>query len=161
MLKDKKLIKIIIISILAIIMVTVVFQNVAPIKLNFLFWTFTISRFLVVSLLLIIGFIFGWLLRGQFLLRKKEERFNAEGAEKNWRLWLKTKKKKQEAGFKANIEQGITNDEWRITNVDLRKKGKEQTMGDKGGKKDKAKSKKQITKKHEQKIKKSQDKQKK
>ncbi len=34
-------------------------------------------------------------------------------------------------------------------------------MGDKGGKKDKAKSKKQINKKHEQKIKKSQDKQKK
>jgi hypothetical protein len=39
--------------------------------------------------------------------------------------------------------------------------GKEQEMGDKGGKKDKAKSKKQITKKHEQKIKKTQDKQKK
>ena len=73
MLKDKKLIKIIIILILAIIMVTVVLQNVAPIKLNFLFWTFTISRFLVVSLLLTIGFIFGWLLRGQILLRKKEE----------------------------------------------------------------------------------------
>ncbi len=33
-------------------------------------------------------------------------------------------------------------------------------MGDKGGKKDKAKSKNQITKKHEQKIKKSQDKKK-
>ncbi len=109
MLKDKKLIKIIIISILAIIMVTVVLQNVAPIKLNFLFWTFTISRFLVVSLLLIIGFIFGWLLRGQFLLRKKEERFNAEGAEKNWRLWLKTKKKK--ARFTAETLPGLENAE--------------------------------------------------
>jgi hypothetical protein len=38
--------------------------------------------------------------------------------------------------------------------------GKEQTMGDKGGKKDKEKSKKQITKKHEQQVKKAQDKEK-
>ncbi len=72
MIKDKKLIKIIIISVLAVITVIVVIQNVAPIKLNFLFWTFSISRFLVLSLLLTIGFIFGWLLRGQFLLRKRK-----------------------------------------------------------------------------------------
>jgi hypothetical protein len=37
--------------------------------------------------------------------------------------------------------------------------GKEQAMGDKGGKKNKDKSKKQMTKKHEQEVKKTQDKQ--
>ncbi|GJQ59632.1 MAG: hypothetical protein SCALA701_24330 [Candidatus Scalindua sp.] len=37
--------------------------------------------------------------------------------------------------------------------------GKEQTMGGKGGKKDREKSKRQITKKHEQQVKKAQDKQ--
>jgi hypothetical protein len=39
------------------------------------------------------------------------------------------------------------------------KQGKEQSMGDKGGKKDKEKGKKQINKKHEKQVKKAQDKQ--
>jgi uncharacterized integral membrane protein len=72
MIKDKKLIKIIIISVLALIMVIVVIQNVTPIKIHFLFWTFTMSRYLVLFLLFIIGFITGWLLRSQFLLRKRK-----------------------------------------------------------------------------------------
>ena len=70
MIKDKKLIKIISISVLVVIMVIVVIQNITMVKINFLFWTFSMSRFLVIFLLLIIGFIFGWLLRSQFLLRK-------------------------------------------------------------------------------------------
>ena len=37
--------------------------------------------------------------------------------------------------------------------------GKEQAMGDKGGKKNKEKSKKQSTKKHDEEVKKAQDKQ--
>jgi hypothetical protein len=40
-----------------------------------------------------------------------------------------------------------------------RQTGKEQSMGDKGGKKDKDKSKKQMTKKHDQKVKETKDKQ--
>ncbi len=70
MIKDKKLIKIIIISVLAVIMVIVVIQNITMIKINFLFWTFSMSRFLVIFLLFTIGFITGWLLRSQILLRK-------------------------------------------------------------------------------------------
>jgi len=70
MIKDKKLIKIIIISVLALIMVIVVIQNITMVKINFLFWTFSMSRFLVIFLLFAIGFIIGWLLRSQFLLRK-------------------------------------------------------------------------------------------
>ncbi len=72
MIKDKKLIKIIIISVLALIMVIVVIQNVTPVKIQFLFWTFTMSRYLVIFLLFAIGFITGWLLRSQFLLRKRK-----------------------------------------------------------------------------------------
>ena len=70
MIKDKKLIKIIIISVLAVIMVIVVIQNVTPMKIHFLFWTFTMSHYLVLFLLFTIGFITGWLLRSQLLLRK-------------------------------------------------------------------------------------------
>ncbi len=70
MIKDKKLIKIIIISVLAVIMVIVVIQNITMVKINFLFWTFSMSRFLVIFLLITIGFITGWLLRSQILLRK-------------------------------------------------------------------------------------------
>ncbi len=70
MIKDKKLIKIIIISVLALIMVIVVIQNVTPIEIHFLFWTFTMSRYLVLFLLFTIGFITGWLLRSQLLFRK-------------------------------------------------------------------------------------------
>jgi hypothetical protein len=47
----------------------------------------------------------------------------------------------------------------RIHGMTERQTGKEQTMGDKGGKKDKDKSKKQMTKKHDQKVKQSKDKQ--
>ncbi len=72
MIKDKKLIKIIIISVLALIMVIVVIQNVTPVKIQFLFWTFTSSRYLVIFLLFTIGFITGWLLRSQSLLRKRK-----------------------------------------------------------------------------------------
>ncbi len=70
MIKDKKLIKIIIISVLAVIMVIVVIQNITMVKINFLFWTFSMSRFLVIFLLFTIGFITGWLLRSQLLHRK-------------------------------------------------------------------------------------------
>ncbi len=70
MIKDKKLIKIIIISVLTVIMVIVVIQNITMVKINFLFWTFSMSRFLVIFLLITIGFITGWLLRSQILLRK-------------------------------------------------------------------------------------------
>ena len=70
MIKDKKLIKIIIISVLVVIMVIVVIQNITMVKINFLFWTFSMSRFLVIFLLFTIGFIAGWLLRSQLLLRK-------------------------------------------------------------------------------------------
>ena len=44
-------------------------------------------------------------------------------------------------------------------NVEKMTIGKEQAMGDKGGKKDKEKGKKQVNKKHEQKVKKMKDKQ--
>lgn len=41
-----------------------VIQNVAVVEIQFLFWSFRISRSLLVLLLLAIGAIIGWFLRG-------------------------------------------------------------------------------------------------
>ena len=68
--KNSRLIKIITISVLSILLVIVLIQNSSTVKFHFLFWTFTISRYLFLLLLFTIGFIIGWLLRSHFLHRK-------------------------------------------------------------------------------------------
>lgn len=68
--KNKKLIKIITISVLAILMIIVIIQNSSRVEFHFLFWAFTVSRYLVLFLVLLIGFIIGWLLRSHFSHRK-------------------------------------------------------------------------------------------
>ena len=66
----KRNIKIITISILAILLIIVLIQNSSMVKFHFLFWTFTVSRYLLLFLLFTIGFIIGWLLRSHFVHRK-------------------------------------------------------------------------------------------
>ncbi len=68
--KNKNLIKIITISVLAILMIIVIIQNSSVVEFHFLFWSFTVSRYLVLFLLFTIGFIIGWLLKSHFLHRK-------------------------------------------------------------------------------------------
>ncbi len=68
--KNKNLIKIITISVLAVILIIVLIQNSSVVEFHFLFWTFTVSRYLLLFLLFTIGFIIGWLLRSHFLRRK-------------------------------------------------------------------------------------------
>jgi len=68
--KNKNLIKIITISVLAVILLIVLIQNSSAVEFRFLFWVFTVSRYLVLFLVLIIGFIIGWLLKSHFLHRK-------------------------------------------------------------------------------------------
>jgi uncharacterized integral membrane protein len=68
--KNKNLIKIITISVLAVILLIVLIQNSSAVEFRFLFWAFTVSRYLVLFLVLIIGFIIGWLLKSHFLHRK-------------------------------------------------------------------------------------------
>jgi len=55
-----RLILILIIAVLALIFVI---QNVAAVEVNFLAWTVSISRALLILFTLAIGFILGWLLR--------------------------------------------------------------------------------------------------
>ena len=52
--------------ILAVICLAVIFviQNVRVVELTFFFWTLSMSRALLIFLILSIGIILGWLLRG-------------------------------------------------------------------------------------------------
>ena len=58
--------------ILALICLAVVFiiQNVRVVELTFLFWTLSMSRALMMLLILSIGIILGWLLHGSFNKKK-------------------------------------------------------------------------------------------
>jgi uncharacterized integral membrane protein len=68
--KNKNSIKIITISVLAVILLIVLIQNSSAVEFRFLFWAFTVSRYLVLFMVLLIGFIIGWLLKSHFLHRK-------------------------------------------------------------------------------------------
>ena len=52
--------------ILAGMAVLFIFQNVMPIELTFLFWTLSMSKALLMFLILSVGIILGWLLHGSF-----------------------------------------------------------------------------------------------
>lgn len=57
---------------LALILIAAIFiiQNTAVTELRFLFWTLAMSRSLMMFLLLGIGIMVGWFLRGHFANRK-------------------------------------------------------------------------------------------
>ncbi|KJS32364.1 MAG: hypothetical protein VR64_07585 [Desulfatitalea sp. BRH_c12] len=46
-----------------------IMQNVTAVEMTFLFWTLTMSRALLMLLILLIGVILGWLLHGSRRLR--------------------------------------------------------------------------------------------
>ena len=48
---------------LAALTILFILQNIAVININFLFWTFFISRSVLIFLVLLIGMAIGWLLR--------------------------------------------------------------------------------------------------
>ncbi len=49
--------------VLAALTILFILQNIAVININFLFWTFFISRSVLIFLVLLIGMVIGWLLR--------------------------------------------------------------------------------------------------
>ena len=57
-------IKLIIGLILAAVVVLFILQNVTTMELTFLFWTLSMSRALLMFLILSIGILLGWLLHG-------------------------------------------------------------------------------------------------
>ena len=52
--------------ILAVMAAVFIIQNVTSVDLTFLFWTLSMSRALLMFLILSLGFILGWLLHGSF-----------------------------------------------------------------------------------------------
>ncbi len=62
--------KIIIFVILSILFVLFILQNIAIIEIQFLFWSLKISQSLLIFLLLLIGTVMGWFLRGYYTYRK-------------------------------------------------------------------------------------------
>jgi uncharacterized integral membrane protein len=61
------------ISSLAIICLITIFiiQNIAIVEIQIFFWTITMSRVLLILILLVLGFVAGWLLNDYFTRRKK------------------------------------------------------------------------------------------
>ena len=62
--------KIITIVVLAGLAVLFIVQNVAIVEIQFLLWSLEMSQSLLMFLLLVIGIIIGWFLRGYYRYRK-------------------------------------------------------------------------------------------
>ncbi len=62
--------KLILILILAGLAVLFIFQNIAIVEIQFLFWSIQMSRSLLVLLLLVIGVLIGWFLHRYLEYRK-------------------------------------------------------------------------------------------
>ena len=58
--------KLILAIILAGMAAVFIIQNVTSVDLTFLFWTLSMSRALLMLLILSLGFILGWLMHGNF-----------------------------------------------------------------------------------------------
>jgi uncharacterized integral membrane protein len=68
-----KLILILILAGLAVIFIT---QNVAAVEVNFLLWSLSLSRALLIFFVLIIGLVLGWFLNSYFVYRKTKDELN-------------------------------------------------------------------------------------
>jgi uncharacterized integral membrane protein len=56
---------------LAVLMTVFVLQNTTVVEIRFLFWTLSMSRALLIVLLLAIGALLGWLARSLRVMRRK------------------------------------------------------------------------------------------
>lgn len=70
-----KLILMLIIAGLAVIFIT---QNVAAVEVNFLLWSLSLSRALLIFFVLIIGLVLGWFLNSYFVYRKTKDELNRD-----------------------------------------------------------------------------------
>jgi uncharacterized integral membrane protein len=59
--------------VLALVAVLFIVQNVAAVDVNFLLWTVSMSRALLIIFTLIIGFLLGWLMHGYNTYRRQRE----------------------------------------------------------------------------------------
>lgn len=64
--------KLIVVLFLAALGVIFIFQNIEVVQIHFLFWSFAMSRSLLVILLLSLGIAIGWLLHGYLRFRQRK-----------------------------------------------------------------------------------------
>jgi len=64
--------KLTIVTVLLALFVLFVVQNIAIVEITFLFWSIAIPRSLLMVIMLLIGTITGWILHGQFEIKKKK-----------------------------------------------------------------------------------------
>ena len=57
---------------LVFLMTVFVLQNTTVVEIRFLFWTLSMSRALLIVVLLLIGVILGWMARSFGLMRRKK-----------------------------------------------------------------------------------------
>jgi len=62
---------------LAGIALTFVIQNVAAVEVNFLLWTISVSRALLIIFTLVIGFLLGWILHSYYSYRTRQRQDNS------------------------------------------------------------------------------------
>ena len=65
--------KLILILIMASLVVIFITQNVVAVDVTFLFWSISLSRALLIFLVLVIGFVLGWFLHSYLTYRKSRE----------------------------------------------------------------------------------------
>lgn len=63
------------ISILVLIGVSILFivQNVAVVDIRFLFWSFSVSRVLLLFLAVLVGMLIGWVLHSMFVHQSRSD----------------------------------------------------------------------------------------
>ncbi len=72
--------KLIVIVVLAALGVIFIFQNVAVVEIQFLFWSITMARSLLVVLLLALGAAIGWLLHGYLRFRQRKTDYDSQSS---------------------------------------------------------------------------------
>jgi uncharacterized integral membrane protein len=70
--------KIILSLILVILVVIFIIQNAAVVEIRLFFWTITLSRALVIFLVLVIGILIGWLMCGHIAHKKMKQDVSAK-----------------------------------------------------------------------------------
>jgi len=63
--------KLVLASVLVGLVVLFVVQNIAIVEINFLFWSMSFPRSLLMGIMLVIGIIVGWILHSHFEIKRK------------------------------------------------------------------------------------------
>jgi len=63
--------KLILALLLSVMIAVFIFQNTTIVEIRFLFWTVSMSRALMILVVLAIGMVLSWLLQGYLSLRRK------------------------------------------------------------------------------------------